>query len=130
MDEGEKMKRLIVVFFALALMGGVVFAKDDSSKGTTSSGTQVEFVTTGQGDKPAGGGHDAPDVGDPYAGKTVTERDNAGSALTQQSYENCTTDACRRAEKRWNSEGTNYKDDVNQGLRKPYGTEGAESQPH
>lgn len=105
------MKKLFLLVLVMAFMGGGAYAAD------------VEFVSTGQGDKPAGGAHDAPDVGDPYAGKTVTERDDAGSAGTQQSYENCTTDACRRAEKRWSSEGTTYKDDVKQGLRKPYGPE-------
>jgi hypothetical protein len=105
------MKRLLFLLWAMAFVGGAAYAAD------------VEFVSTGQGDRPAGGVHDAPDVGDPYAGKTVTPRDDAGAALTQQSYENCTTDACRRAEKRWSSEGTTYKDDVKQGLRKPYGTE-------
>lgn len=119
------MKKLIVLFFAVAFMGGVAWAKDDSSQSSSkssssSSGTQVEFVSTGQGNKPASDTYDAPDVGDPYAGKTVKERDDAGSAATQHSYENCTTDACRRANQRWSSEGTTYKDDVNQGLRKPY----------
>ena len=105
------MKKVGLLILVLAFMGGVAMAGD------------VEFVSTGQGDKPAGGTHDAPDVGDPYAGKTVNERDNAGNPLTQQSYEDCKTDACRRANQRWSSEGTTYKDDVKQGLRKPYGTE-------
>lgn len=104
------MKKTVFFVLAFLLMGGLAFAD------------QVEFVSTGQGDKPAGGHYDAPDVGDPYAGKTVTERDDAGHPLTQQSYENCTTDACKRAEQRWSrGGGTTYKDDVKEGLRKPYG---------
>lgn len=69
----------------------------------------VEFVSTGEGDKPAGGHYDAPTTdNDRYAGKKVTAQDEAGHPLTQREYkEDCDAgdDLCERAKKRQLGEG-------------------------
>ena len=101
------MKKILAI---LGTLGGLVFA-------TGVMATDVQFVSTGEGDKSVG--NEVPSVSDPYEGKKVTPRDDAGHPLTQKSYENCKgEDRCDRAEKRQTSTTTDWKDDRKSGLHK------------
>lgn len=78
----------------------------------------TEFISTDEARKQGTLQSDAPSVDDPYMKRAPTERDFKGHPLTQQSYEDCKTDVCKRAEKRQTTEGTTWRDDVNSGLKK------------
>jgi len=101
------MKKTLAILGTLA---GLVFA-------TGAIAGDVEFVSTGEGDRSVG--NEVPSVSDPYEGKKVTPRDDAGHPLTQKSYEDCEgEDRCIRAKKRQLSETTDWKDDRKSGLHK------------
>jgi hypothetical protein len=124
------MARIFSVTFALAflLVAVGVHAEDKpkETKAKKSSTTSVEFVSTGESDSHVQGNYDIPTADDPYAGKTVKERDFAGAPSTQKPYtDDCTDARCERAKKRQLSEGDTWKDDYKKGRRpNPYGTEG------
>lgn len=107
------LKNLGKVFMVLAVIGLFI---------PLSHAGDVEFVSTGEGDKSIGGGADAI-ADDPYKGKQVTEQDEAGSKLTQREYkENCDPgdDLCKRAKQRQTSQGDTWKEDVKEGRRGSY----------
>ena len=120
----KKILSILVVLGFMATAAWVQAEEKKAKKSSSSGGTTVEFVSSGQGQKSVG---DDPIIADdPYKGKTVTERDEAGHPLTQKSYgAECKTDECIRAQKRQTSETTGWRDDHKEGLRpNPYGTEG------
>lgn len=88
-------------------------AQTEPAKSEAATTTKVKFVSTGEAEKHKS---DTPAVGDPYSGKTLKARDLEGAPGTQHSYENCETEACKRAEQR-QTQGTTWKEDVNSGLK-------------
>ncbi len=94
------MKRILYLILAMTFFAAPI----------TAMAGDVEFVSTGEGDKQVG--RDAPEVDDPYKGKPLPASAEAGHPLTQKSYDaECKDDLCDRAEKRQTSEGTTWKDD-------------------